>query len=155
MTTRTVRQRVTGETTIGAVPLWVDSCCVCGVIYAVTVDFDKARRSDRARFFCPNGHGQSYQGKTEEQKLRERLERAEQDRDRAEAGRRAATDQAAAAERSARAYRGHLTRLRNRIANGVCPCCNRSFANVRAHIAGQHPEWAAEHVDALQPGDSR
>lgn len=24
---------------------------------------------------------------------------------------------------------------------GVCPCCNRSFTNVRRHMTSQHPDY--------------
>lgn len=40
-----------------------------------------------------------------------------------------------------RAQKGQNTRLKNRIAAGVCPCCNRSFQNVARHMAGQHPDF--------------
>jgi hypothetical protein len=47
-------------------------------------------------------------------------------------------DQFEGAQASARAYKGHNTRIKNRIKNGVCPFCNRSFADVRAHMASKH-----------------
>ena len=150
----TVRQRITGSVNIGTVVLQIASCCSCGVIFALTADLDKRRREDHGYFYCPNGHSQHYAGKTEAQKLREQLEAVERQRDRAQARGDSWRDQAHAAERSARAVKGHLTRLRRRIANGVCPCCQRSFANVRQHIAGQHPEWAAEHAHVLDGGVS-
>ena len=68
------------------------------------------------------------------------------------AARLALEDQLAAAERSARAYRGHLTRMRNRIAAGVCPvpgCRRTGLTQTLRHIASQHPEWLAEHEHAL------
>lgn len=39
--------------------------------------------------------------------------------------------------------KGKLTKTRNRIAKGVCPCCNRSFVNLGKHMAGQHPDFGA------------
>ncbi len=150
----TTKTRVNAYTDAGTISLRVEDCPSCGIVYGFPTEFEKRRREDGREWHCPNGHTVAYT-KTELDKTREQLQRAERERDQAIVSRTAAQDQAAAAERSARAYRGWLTRLRNRIANGVCPCCNRSFANVRAHIAGQHPEWAAEHVDALQPGGSR
>lgn len=48
------------------------------------------------------------------------------------------------AERSASAYKGQATRLRNRIKAGVCPRCNRTFQNLQRHMAGQHPEFKPE-----------
>jgi hypothetical protein len=31
-----------------------------------------------------------------------------------------------------------------RIGNGVCPCCNRSFTNLRRHMTTKHPEYPKE-----------
>ena len=52
-----------------------------------------------------------------------------------------------AAERSASARKGQITKLKKRAAAGVCPCCNRSFENLRRHIDSQHPGFVAEEVD--------
>ena len=49
-----------------------------------------------------------------------------------------------ATERQLSATRGVVTRIKNRVGHGVCPCCNRSFGNVARHMADQHPNWAAE-----------
>lgn len=46
------------------------------------------------------------------------------------------------------ATKGQLTKTKKRIANGVCPCCNRSFANLERHMAGQHPDYP-------QPGEGK
>lgn len=89
-------------------------------------------------FFCPNGHGLAYGGNT----LKERLTRAEQARDSARAYARSVQDQNDAERRSHAATKGQLTRVRKRIAAGVCPCCNRTFQNVARHMAGQHPDYA-------------
>lgn len=116
-------------------------CCVCGVTLAMPADYEKRRKEDHASFYCLNGHTQAFQGETAQEKEL-RLARTALT---------AARDQATASERSKAAYKGHLTRMRNRIANGVCPvqACQRSFQNVHAHITKMHPEWAHEHPEAL------
>ena len=123
--------------------LIVEECYRCGVSFAMPHTLRETCLKDHSKsFYCPNGHGQVFSGKTEAQKLREELERT---RDRA-ANLVAQRDQAQA---SARAQRGVATRARNerdrlkkRVANGVCPCCNRSFSNLTRHMQGQHPEYA-------------
>lgn len=113
------------------------ACCNCGVMFGVPERLRAARREDHGSFYCPNGHGNHYPAKNEAEQLRERLQQAEAQ----------AThwrDQAEAAERSARSQRGENTKLRRRVANGVCPCCKRSFANLHRHMAGQHPDYAEE-----------
>jgi hypothetical protein len=137
-------------------------CCVCGVTLAMPADYEQRRREDHASFYCLNGHQQAFKGETaQEKKLRLAEAEAAEERRAREASERslayartaltAARDQAAMSERSKAAYKGHLTRMRNRIANGVCPVqsCQRSFQNVHQHITKMHPEWAHEHPEAL------
>lgn len=111
----------------------VEECCHkgCGVTFAMTVDFQRACLADHDRwFYCPNGHTQHYAGKTERQK---RID--------AEARETALKDQLTAAVRDAEATRAALVRDRHRFANGVCPCCDRYFANVHRHVSSQHPDY--------------
>ena len=44
-------------------------------------------------------------------------------------------------EASLRSEKGAKTKLKKRIANGVCPCCNRTFVNVQRHMATQHKDF--------------
>lgn len=82
--------------------------------------------------------------KTEVVRLREELERKTKDRDYWMARHGEARDQILKTERRLSATQGVVTRIKNRVGKGVCPCCNRYFANVHRHMANQHPEFAAE-----------
>ncbi|WP_454112799.1 hypothetical protein [Microbacterium maritypicum] len=128
----------------------VITSCWCGIRLAIPDDLHSIARSKGTTVYCPLGHRFVY-GDTEVERLKREAEEAKRQARYARASRDAAYDQARAAERSAAAYKGHATRLRNRIANGVCPVagCRRHFDNVQAHIEGQHPEWAAEHPEVL------
>lgn len=116
--------------------LVIEECCNCHTRFAMTEELQDQRRRDHKSFYCPNGHGQSYVGETEEQRLRRQLDSARMDRT-------WYRDQLEASERSKAAIKGHLTRARNKIANGVCPVgnCRRHFDNVQEHIASEHPQW--------------
>jgi hypothetical protein len=142
--------RISGQLSAGRVDLYVLDCSNCGVIFAITTDYEDRRRADAKSFWCPNGHSVGW-SESEADKQRKRAEQAERNLKWTEAARIAARDQAQAAHNSARAYKGHLTRMRNRIAAGVCPVqgCRRNFANVKAHVTSQHPQWAHEHAEAL------
>lgn len=87
-------------------------------------------------FYCPNGHAQHYT-KTEVQRLKEQLE---------EVKRRAEWNQAEAAtlKRSLTAKKGQITKMKNRISKGVCPCCNRTFENLARHMNTQHPDYTVQ-----------
>ncbi len=124
--------------------LVIEECCECHMTFAMPRDFNnQSRNSMRKYFHCPDGHVQHYTGPTEAQRLKRELEMVQRQRDVAESARRAACDQALAAERSAAAYKGRVTRLKNRAAAGVCPCCNRHFENLHRHMSTRHPDFAA------------
>ena len=129
----------------------VITSCWCGISLAIPKQMYRwAQEDQKNAVHCPLGHTFVY-GKNEADLARERADRLASQLRAARAQTTATRDQLLAERRSNAAYRGHLTRLRNRIANGVCPVkdCHRHFDNVQAHIASQHPEWAAEHPEVL------
>lgn len=129
-------------------------CISCFVKFCVPKGFTDARRKDAKSFYCPNGHSMSY-GKSEADRLKEQLHKAEQarlaaekDAAREKGWRREAYEEKAHVERRLAAQRGVTTRLRNRVANGVCPCCNRTFINLQRHMATKHAGFTVEEVQA-------
>ena len=113
-------------------------CCGCSVEYAIPLQlYDNAKKHRGANgksIYCPNGHSWWYLGETEAQKQRRRAESAEQrlaQRD----------DEIRDLERAVSAQKGNVTRLKRRAAAGTCPCCQRTFMNVSAHLANKHPEF--------------
>lgn len=116
-------------------------CSSCGLVYGMDARFVARRRADGRTFYCPNGHPQAFT-RSELDLTRERLERANRRLDSAEAQMVHERDQRQAAERSARAYKGQVTKIRRRVGNGVCPCCQRTFADLGRHMAGKHPDYA-------------
>lgn len=117
------------------------TCIDCGVLFGLEAHYDDERKQDHKSFSCPNGHSQHYVGKTDVQIAHEERDAARQLAARESRRRQLAQADAEHARRSAAAYKGWATRVRNRIANGVCPCCNRSFTNVRRHMESQHPDY--------------
>jgi hypothetical protein len=146
----TTAHRQPGETFAGYTQLEVLTCCDCGIMFALPEHMVReARRvgNYEIKVFCPNGHSQGW-GKSET--MRER-ERADRERDRA-ARLASERDQAQA---SARAQRAAATRARRerdkdrrRVANGVCPCCGRTFKQLARHMQSKHPEFVAEADEA-------
>lgn len=127
-------------TTTVIVTLVAETCCNCAVVFGITEGQRDRLRRTGDWFYCPNGHRQHYT-KTEADLLKERLARVEQERDRARANAVHYRDQADAEERAHRATKGQVAKLRKRVANGVCPCCNRTFANVGRHMKTKHPDY--------------
>ncbi len=95
--------------------LALETCCVCGTVYAASAILLDARKDSGDTFWCPNGHGQSYTESTVD-KLNKRLEKAREDtlyqRDR----KIDAYNRENRANRSAVALKGHITRLKKRLA---------------------------------------
>jgi hypothetical protein len=110
------------------------TCWACGIEFAMPQIIERKRAEDGKAFFCPNGDKLSYgPSLLDQERSRRRSMEAQLTHER---------DQRQAAERSASAYKGRVTRLKNRAAAGVCPCCNRSFENLRRHMDTKHPDFA-------------
>lgn len=121
----------------------ITSCAVCGAKFGVPDWLEERCRADHnKRFWCPACGSNLVYKQSKVRDLELQLERAERARKHADA--RAERNQREADHQHARAaaYKGHLTKTKNRIAKGVCPCCQRSFANLARHMAGQHPGYA-------------
>jgi hypothetical protein len=121
------------------------TCASCSVIFGVPSDMIARRRKDGKSFYCPSGHANVFTvGETEEDRLRKKLAAEESRRAQYEAAAREARWQRDHAEKSAAAYKGQVTKIKKRVGNGVCPCCNRQFQNVERHMKTQHPDWSHE-----------
>jgi len=123
-------------------------CATCGFTFAVPESLIERRRRDGLDFFCPAAAHRMNYGKTEADRLREQVAGLQRRVDAGQATLTAVRDQRDAAERARRAQVGVVTKLRKRVSNGICPCCRRTFADLARHIAGQHPDFAAEVPDA-------
>lgn len=108
----------------------------CGIAFAMPRSY-AVRAGERGfSFFCPNGHKLRY-GKGRLEQLEEQLET---ERNSARFWR----EQTTKAERQTSAARGQVTKIKNRIKNGVCPFCNRTFKDVAAHMESKHSEHPAQ-----------
>jgi len=130
----------------GRIELYISDCATCGVIFGITAEMEERRREDHRALYCPNGHDLYFKGKS---KLEKDAEAARAEAERWRTRLFAERDQAQAAREEAAAARASEVRLRWRIGNGVCPCCNRSFPALAAHVATKHPEFTGDDLDGL------
>jgi hypothetical protein len=107
----------------------------CGVVYGLSEDFVRERRRDHKTWYCPHGHSRYFPSKSDVEKERDRRIQAEADRARAQ-------DRLELQRRQTAAAKGQLTKVKNRLKNGVCPFCSRTFANLAAHMETKHSEDA-------------
>jgi hypothetical protein len=131
-----------------------ETCHSCDAVFATEEKFHLERWADKRTFYCPNGHSMAYAGKSETQKLKEQLDEERRQRQRAEQNvamyadeAREATKRAEHERRRANGYKGHATKITKRAKAGVCPCCNRSFENLRRHMASKHPQFTPIELD--------
>lgn len=64
---------------VAGIEFITEECCECHMAFAMTRDYKIQRLKDHKYFYCPKGHQQYYTGKSDEQKLRDKLDSAEQD----------------------------------------------------------------------------
>lgn len=134
MATKVISGRVIVEETTELVAI---TCGGCGVLFAMNETYQKERLRDGKSWYCPNGCQRAY-ATTEADRVRAEIKKAEE-RLEAEKGWSARLSANLESERKSHAStKGQLTKTRKRIAGGVCPDCNRHFANVEHHMASKH-----------------
>jgi hypothetical protein len=96
-------------------------------------------------YSCAYGHQQFLcVGESDETKLRRERDRLTQRLAEKDDEIRRQHERTEAAERRGAAARGQVTKIKNRVGHGVCPCCNRTFENLARHMGAQHPTFTAE-----------
>ncbi len=122
----------------------VGQCCDCGVPMALTErTYNAAKENSTYGFYCERGHVQFFMD-GEVQRLRKDLERKQKELEWSAQSVKMARELAEQEKRNAAAARGQVTKLKNRVKNGVCPCCNRSFENLKKHMTTKHPEFVVD-----------
>ena len=109
------------------------NCGECGITFAMPETFRKDCKELGYTWYCPNGHSRIY-SETDVNKLKRELAKEESKHDQTSAKLRDTKIKLSC-------EKGQRTKLKNRIAKGVCPCCNRYFQNVKRHIDNKHPEY--------------
>lgn len=115
----------------------VFDCAKCGVPFALTEEYVQRRRGDRESFYCPNGHSQWFAGESDKDKAQRLAGQLDMERTRA----RKLAEKLDYSRRATKANGTRLRKLKERAANGVCPCCNRTFRQLAAHMRDKHPDF--------------
>lgn len=119
-------------------------CIECSVEIVMPVSTYRRLRNDHGYFYCLNGHVQHFTGKSDVEKLREELARKQRELDAASDARAHHFRRAERLKHSRDALKGHLGRVKRRVGNGVCPCCNRTFRNLARHMKTKHKGFKDE-----------
>lgn len=102
------------------------TCANCGCCFGVNVEMENSLRRTGDGFYCPNGHSLTF-GAGDVERLKIALKKEQ-----------AAKWQALS---DLSTIKAKAEKLEQRIANGVCPCCRRSFLNLKRHIKSRHPQF--------------
>lgn len=140
-----VKLRIRNEQTTWVEEFRVTDCASCGIVFAVPATFDRRRRDDARSFYCPNGHTLTY-AESKADRLQRELDHARRRVSWRDEELAAARQLAKTNDHRARAYKGQLTKMRKRLAAGVCPVagCKRSWTELHDHIETCHPEVFAD-----------
>lgn len=121
------------------------TCASCGVTFGIETEHRSRLRENQNTFYCPNGHSMWYSKEaTEAFKLKQDLENQKRVLEESYERNRRLQDQIKAEKIKTRAQKAAKTRMLNRVKNGVCPCCNRSFENLHRHMKTMHPDVKPE-----------
>lgn len=128
------------ETIIYTGTLVVVTCGSCGTRHAIPEQLQKQAKEYGKKWYCPTGCHITYveneleKAKKEIQEKKDTINWYDQRNTRLH-------DELTNEKHKVRAEKAAKTRLKNRVKNGVCPCCNRSFQNLHNHMKNEHPDF--------------
>lgn len=124
----------------------ISACAQCRCMFSMPEElYRSAKCSPSISFYCPFGHSNHYPaGETEAEKFRRERDLLAQRVAEKDDEIKRQRDLREGAERRLVATRGVVTRIKNRVGHGVCPCCTRSFSNLARHMASKHADYAQE-----------
>lgn len=128
-------------TTIDLVEL---QCGSCGVYHAIPKAMHDNAVEEGGFWTCPNGHQRGYR---EGRKAREAIVR---ERDRLKQLVAQKDDEISQANARVAKVEKKIKATQRRIHAGVCPCCNRMFPNLAAHMKSKHKDYGATNVVPLK-----
>lgn len=108
-------------------------CWACGAPFGISTGMRDAIRDNKGTLFCPRGCrlglGESLQAKFDKEKLALQAQLND------------ANHARLVAEKEAKRLATAKRKVEQRIAHGVCPCCNKTFADVSNHMLTEHKDF--------------
>jgi len=115
-------------------------CGECGVHHAIPTKIFESKREAGGFWFCPNGHQWGFkEGKHEREAIRRERDLLKQQLAQKDDEIAGITLKLQGERNRTAAYKGEMTKVKNRAKAGVCPCCNRTFQNMASHMKTKHP----------------
>jgi len=123
------------EVTIKLMPME----CSCGAVYGISKDKYNRCLDTGDHWFCPNGCQRVFI-KPRNSELKKQVEQLQLEVQRKQDYIYEKNHQITQLGYNLRAQKAAKTKIINRVKNGVCPCCNRTFQNLQNHFKSVHPE---------------
>lgn len=120
-------------------------CGCCGASYAINERYRQQKYQEGGTWHCPYCQTSwGYSNNNENARLKKQVAELEQHKANLRAAKEAAEQEAEHFRKSRDITKGLLNRVKTRLKNGVCPCCNRTFANLHRHMQSKHPGFSIE-----------
>lgn len=127
---------------VDSVYMQTATCCNCGIVFAMPKELNDRYRREGTWFYCPSGHHQHYPvGKSAEKLAIEARDAAQAEAQRAQAQLNEEKHARLVAEKKVKTVTAAKRKVEQRIAHGVCPCCNKTFADISHHMITDHAEF--------------
>ena len=133
------------------------TCPNCQTVHGIEQHiYDAAKqRNEEMTLHCPNGHPWHYPKgdsqttilRRERDRLNQRLAMKDDELRAKDQDIEEEREKKNLARRQTRAYKGQVTKIKNRVGKGVCPCCNRQFVNLQRHMDSKHPDYSTEETN--------
>jgi len=131
------------------VDFYVVHCGPCGGTYAILERSRLHHEREGTCWTCPYCEvGWGYDGKGLNAKLKRELAQQKKRTEWAENDAKKESRRADHNEHRRRGEKAAKTRLKTRIACGVCPCCKRTFQNLYRHMRNKHPKYLKPDVES-------
>lgn len=132
--------------------------CTCGGVYAITEAYRANAHKNAGHWTCPYCRGTWGFSESEADRLKSQLAAAEKEKERLSQNvqfyqrkRDEALAEADHFRKSRDGVRGAMARERKRVSKGVCPCCNRQFADLHRHMTTKHPTFSEQKPENPKP----
>lgn len=118
-----------GNLTEYSVKLITEVCISCGIPFGIPTNYQQVIKDTHKSFYCPNGHGQHYPGKSNEEKLREELLQKKNE-----------VAQLAASKIQIENQLDKANAKLSKVSKGECPCCGKLYKHLASHMKTKHPK---------------
>ena len=117
----------------------VVSCYSCSIRFGIPSQLYKRAVTDAKGYIhCPAcGCEFCWRESDDQRRIKELERKLEWEANECARQRQSALD----AKNELNATKSAMSRIKNRVGAGVCPCCNRSVSQLARHMASKHPEF--------------